>query len=60
MNLLDEAAWKREFEHVEERQKQRKPKQIGTIGATDAKRVPPVYLATVALAWHKTGTDYEK
>ena len=32
MNLLDEAAWKREFDRVEERQKQRKSKRDGWDG----------------------------
>ncbi|WP_296244781.1 MULTISPECIES: hypothetical protein [unclassified Psychrobacter] len=60
MKSTDDRANDEADRHAQMMQMQRKPKQIGTIGATDAKRVPPAYLATVALTWHKTGTDYEK
>lgn len=58
--LFDDRANDEADRHAQMMQDRRKPKQIGTIGATDTRRVPPVYLAIAALAWHKTGTEYEK
>lgn len=60
MNVLDEAVWEREINHANRVQKQRKPKQIGIIGATGANRTMATHLAIAALAWHKTGANYEK
>lgn len=59
MNTQDEAAWEREFKRVEAKQKQRKP--VGIIGASNARKEGLViYAASALLAWHKTGTEYEK
>lgn len=60
MNLLDDKANDEADRHAQMMQAQRKPKQVGTIGATGAGRTMAAHLAIAALAWHKKGTAHEK
>lgn len=60
MNTQDDKANDEADRHANMMQERRKPKQVGTIGATDHKKIRKFYCAVAPLVWQKTGAEYEK